>query len=294
MSEEIKDTPVEEVKAVDDEPQLRSSSILGITEQHEVVFFKSSTLARSQTISDFLKKLHTKNAFNKYCIDCKKNATTHALIWLGTFVCETCANMHLDHLPNGCMSRTYVKKVAEEHWDDYHLRSVQLGGNKPLFDILKEYQIQDLDFEKRYKHPALNWYKRRHAAKMDSKEFTVAQPPKDWNERMDMTKTSLKKTGTVIGQKSENWVGAVGRGTVKAGVAIGQGVKTLKEKNQDKPWAKKITGLFSKVSSTNDRRPSMSEDGAAHDLSNGSQDKIEEEKKDESNEEKTNEVSDEK
>jgi hypothetical protein len=201
MAEETKATPVieEESKVVSDEPQLKSESILATVEHHEVVFFKSSTLARPQAVSDFLKKLHTKNAFNKYCIDCKKNATTHALIWLGTFVCETCANMHLDHLPNGCQSRTYVKKVAEEHFDDYHLRSVQLGGNKALFDILKEYEIQELDFQKRYKHPALNWYKRKHAARMDCKEFTVAQPPKDWNERIDMTKASLKKAGPVIG-----------------------------------------------------------------------------------------------
>jgi hypothetical protein len=56
---------------------------------------------------------------------------------------------------------------------------------------------------------------------MDCKEFNIAQPPKDWNERVDMTKSTLKKTGTFIGQKSETWVGAVGKGTVKAGMAIG-------------------------------------------------------------------------
>ena len=295
MAEEIKDTTqVEEAKAVYDEPQLKSGSILGLTEQHEVIFFKTSELPKPQAISDFLKKLHTKNAFNKYCIDCKKNATTHALIWLGTFVCETCAKMHLDHLPNGCQSKTYVKKIADEHWDDYHLRSVQLGGNKPLFDILKEYEIQDLDFQKRYKHPALNWYKRRHAAKMDSKEFQVPQPPKNWDERVDMTKSTLKKTGNLIGQKSEVWVGVVGRGTVKAGVAIGQGAKSLKEKNQDKPWAKKITGLFSKVSSTNNRRASMSEEGVRTESMSSGGEVEEEQKKDASTEEKPVIISDEK
>ena len=71
-----------------------------------------------------MKKIQTKNAFNKYCIDCKKNATTHAIIWLGTFVCESCANMHLDMLPNGCMSKSYIKKTATEHFDDYQLRSL--------------------------------------------------------------------------------------------------------------------------------------------------------------------------
>jgi len=191
MAEEVKATPVsdEESKAVSDEPQIKSESILGTVDHHEIVFFKSSTLARPQAVSDFLKKTHSKIAFNKYCIDCKKNQTTHALIWLGTFVCESCANMHLDHLPNGCQSRTYVMRVAEEHWDDYHLRSVQLGGNKALFELLKEYDALELDFQKRYKHPAITWYKRKHAARMDQKEFNVPQPPKTWDERKDLTKT---------------------------------------------------------------------------------------------------------
>lgn len=52
----------------------------------------------------------------------------------------------------------------------------------------------------------MNWYKRKLAAKMDQKEFTVPQPPKDWNERIDMTKTTLKKTSTIVGQKSEVFV----------------------------------------------------------------------------------------
>ena len=136
----------ENKEVVADEPQLKNGSILGVPEQHEVVFFKTSEIPRPQEVNDFMKKIQTKNAFNKYCIDCKKNATTHALIWLGTFVCESCADMHLDMLPNGCMSKTYIKKTKDEHWDDYHLRSIQLGGNKPFFDILKEYDIIELDF----------------------------------------------------------------------------------------------------------------------------------------------------
>ena len=125
---------------------------------------------------------------------------------------------------------------------------------------------------------------------MDSKEFTVPQPPKDWNERIDMTKTTLKKTGVVMVAKSEVLVDVVGKSTVKGISALGQGAKNLKEKHQDKPWAKKITGIFSKVSSTNNRRPSMSEDGV-HVSSESSQDRIEEEKKDgEAPEEKTPDV----
>ena len=124
-----------------------------------------------------------------------------------------------------------MKRVAEEHWDDYHLRSVQLGGNKALFDLLKEYDALELDFQKRYKHACVNWYKRMHAARMDQKEFNVPKPPKTWDERKEMTKGQLKRAGTIVGQKSELLVADVGQGTVKVGAKLVEGAKNLKEKH---------------------------------------------------------------
>ena len=38
---------------------------------------------------------------------------------------------------------SYVKNVFEEHWDDYQLRSVAFGGNQALFQLMKEYQIEN-------------------------------------------------------------------------------------------------------------------------------------------------------
>jgi len=64
------------------------------------------------------------NPYNKYCIDCKKNLTTHALIWLGIFVCEHCAFEHVDLLPHNSFSKVYPKKVMGEMWDDYQLKSI--------------------------------------------------------------------------------------------------------------------------------------------------------------------------
>ena len=81
------------------------------------------------------------NKFNKYCIDCQNNKTTHALIWHGIFVCKECAEKHLIELPKSSMSTCYVKDVFGELWDDYQLKSVQLGGNERFFEILKEFGI---------------------------------------------------------------------------------------------------------------------------------------------------------
>jgi hypothetical protein len=112
----------------------------------------------------------SENPFNKYCIDCKKNRTTHFLLWLGTFVCESCSINHLN-LPNGRQSKSYVKNVFKEQWDDYQLRAIETGGNKPLFELMKEYNIQDFDLNKKYNHAIIKWYVRKHSAELDNAPF---------------------------------------------------------------------------------------------------------------------------
>ena len=110
------------------------------TPDHHISFFTSSQFEQHPDLTEYLKKILSENPFNKYCIDCKKNKTTHFLVWLGSFVCESCSIEHLN-LPYGSQSRTMVKNILNDHWDDYQLRSIAIGGNKPLFEILKEYEI---------------------------------------------------------------------------------------------------------------------------------------------------------
>lgn len=57
------------------------------------------------------------NPYNKYCIDCKKNQTTHAILWLGIFVCKNCADEHRANF--GGNQKCYIKDVFGELWDDY-------------------------------------------------------------------------------------------------------------------------------------------------------------------------------
>ena len=142
----------------------------------------SSEVAQPQALQDFLAGL-LKDPFNKFCIDCKKNKTTHALIWLGTFVCGQCAQNHLAYLANGQQSQVYCKEVHKEQWDDYQLRSVQFGANKAFFNVLKEYDLLDADFAVKYKHAAVNWHKKRLRAQMAGEEFTKRPPAVDNAER---------------------------------------------------------------------------------------------------------------
>jgi len=55
--------------------------------------FKTSHLPQSEDLKKFLTE-KLANPYNKYCLDCKKNTTTHCIIWLGIFLCKDCAEMH--------------------------------------------------------------------------------------------------------------------------------------------------------------------------------------------------------
>lgn len=78
-------------------------------------------------IRDYLQNLLTMDPYNKYCVDCHKNESTHASISFGTFICEQCASTHKVYLAG----KSYIKSITAEAWDEYQLRSVSkgIGGN---------------------------------------------------------------------------------------------------------------------------------------------------------------------
>jgi hypothetical protein len=43
----------------------------------------------------------------------------------------------------------------------------------------------------KYKSSCVQWYRKKHVAAMDSIPFNQPQPPKDWNERLEATKSIL-------------------------------------------------------------------------------------------------------
>lgn len=96
--------------------------------------------------------------------------------------------------PGYRQSTNQIKNVLSENWDDYQLRSIQIGGNKPIFEILKEYDLLDTGADKRYKHPALQWYKKRHLWLIDGgkiEAYDVSKPPKNFQEKLERTKKGI-------------------------------------------------------------------------------------------------------
>lgn len=80
----------------------------------------------------------------------------------------------------------------KEQWDDYQIRSICIGGNKPFFQLLKEYGIENESPNVKYGHPGVRWYKKVHASKLDGSNQEIPKPPKDWNERKSLTIEQLK------------------------------------------------------------------------------------------------------
>jgi hypothetical protein len=92
------------------------------------------------------------------------------------------------------MSKSYVKDIFLEQWDDYQLASIsfEYGSNKRFFDFIKEYDIQGLTVDQKYKHKAAQYYMRMHLARLDGVEFKEMPPAKDWSERLERAKTGIK------------------------------------------------------------------------------------------------------
>lgn len=81
----------------------------------KIFTFSSSKLPLNPELSSYLQEL-LKDAYNKWCLDCKVAQSTHAIVYFGTFVCERCANELTEVFGRAAI---WPKKVLKEHWDDY-------------------------------------------------------------------------------------------------------------------------------------------------------------------------------
>lgn len=133
-------------------------------------------------------------------------------------MCEECAQVHIDAF--GGNSFSMVKDVYKEQWDDYQLRSVCLGGNQPLFAVLKEYGVENEPIQSKYKSSCVTWYRKKHVAAMDDVPFTSAAPPKDLNERIENAKNLLITGSGVAAAKLSILGGTIKEKSSTAGVVL--------------------------------------------------------------------------
>lgn len=168
VSHMLNDQPVEELMEEVDASEVEIK-VAALEEEPEAVkFFTTSGFEQQPELKAYFEDILA-IPYNKFCIDCQRNLTTHCIVWLGSFVCGDCAKEH--SLRFGGNQYVYVKNIYNEQWDDYCLRSVALGGNKPVFDLFREYDIVKNPIEKKYLHNCVRWYKAMHMAKMDDRPF---------------------------------------------------------------------------------------------------------------------------
>lgn len=79
--------------------------------------------------------------------------------------------------------------MFNEQWDDYQLKSLALGGNQKVFDIILEYKLESKSLFITYKHACLQWYKEAHIARMDGVRFDKERPAKTWGETFQQTQS---------------------------------------------------------------------------------------------------------
>ena len=71
-----------------------------------------------------------------------------------------------------------------EHWDDYQLLCIAAGsgGNRQVYELLKEYELEDKDFKGKYDSKIFKWYRKRHMCRINGIPFDDEPPAKTWKE----------------------------------------------------------------------------------------------------------------
>ena len=74
-------------------------------------------------------------------------------------------------------------------WDDYQIASVSppFGGNREFFELMKSFEIHTNPIVDKYKTKAAKYYRRKHAALLDGRNFDEEAPAKNWNEKIERT-----------------------------------------------------------------------------------------------------------
>jgi ADP-ribosylation factor GTPase-activating protein 1 len=177
-------------------------------------------------VTVLLTELLQRDTYNKFCIDCNRNESSHANITFGTFICGDCAKIHIQNIG---MEKHYVKPIFGDTWDSYQLKMVQIGGNKKLWDFLKQYNgLETKMIQNKYESAAAKYYKKKIAAEANGLPFDDKEPAKNAEELLDRGLDKSKELASKAGQ-----------GLSKVGESIGQKFNEMGIKE-------KFSGLFKK------------------------------------------------
>lgn len=73
---------------------------------------------------------------------------------------------------------SYVQSLTMDSWRPEHLRMMELGGNQPFMDFLREQGIpEDMPIREKYSTRAVDWYRRDLRARAEGTERPEPLPP---------------------------------------------------------------------------------------------------------------------
>lgn len=186
---------------------MESSSQIGATDLH---------LEQPAPLTALLQELLARDTYNKFCIDCNRNESTHASITYGTFVCGECANIHLNVLG---MEKSYVKPIFGDTWDSYQIQVMQLAGNKRLWDFFKQYTgLEQKAIPTKYTSSPASYYRKRLAAEATGRSFVDKEPPKNAEEYLDRGVEGAKSVAKTAGEGIVKGVGILGDKFAESGI----------------------------------------------------------------------------
>jgi hypothetical protein len=145
------------------------------------------------------------NAFNQYCIDCKKNVSDTCSLSFGIFLCSICAHQHRVQLGKDISN---VKSIMGENWNPFELQYFLdgIGGNQPFFEYMKKYHLEHAAIYHKYTAYPTRYYGQKLDCSITGRVFDMHEPLDDWRDDvMEVGKTFEKGVQKVGGALEGAW-----------------------------------------------------------------------------------------
>merc|ERR1712113_36097 len=142
----------------------------------------------------FLKEIMQKE-FNKCCVDCQQNESTHFDVSFSTFICDSCA---IEHEKEFDMFQDYVKPIFGEAWDTFHLEMVKVGGNLRFYQFLKEHGREEEAISSKYTSDEAVYYRKKLYCEAKKIEFDGQTPARDDTEEHAEEEQEIKEATSEV------------------------------------------------------------------------------------------------
>ncbi|CDW84635.1 UNKNOWN [Stylonychia lemnae] len=173
------------------------------------------TMNQPSKQTELLRAIQQKDSYNKFCVDCNKNESTHCSVTFGILICEECAGKHLELLG---MELSYVKPLYQDVWDTFQIKLLENGGNKKFWDFIKQYNMELKDINAKFNSNPIKYYKKRLFALAQGVEFNQEQPPRNAEEILNRGVDGAKNLGKKAGEGIMKFGGLVGEKFEQSGV----------------------------------------------------------------------------